>query len=79
MNSKFFRVTWLEIKEAIVVAIIVFLLTGIVEIVAVGDIWGLDWKTILNNAVIATLSFIGKFLTSLLTTSKGTLAGVKIK
>ena len=77
--SKFFSVSWLEVKEAIAVGIVTFLIVIITEIIYAGSIWGLDWKTLVNDGTIAGLSVIGTFLKSLLTTSTGKLAGVKIK
>ena len=77
--SKFLTVSWLDVKEAIAVGIIVFIGVVIAEIVAAGSIFGLDWKTLLSDGIVAMLGFFGTFIKSLLTTSKGTLAGVKIK
>jgi len=77
--SKFFTVKWIDVRDALAVGVVVFLLTAIIEVIAAKSIYGLDWKTILNNAVIGALSVVGSFLKSLLTTSKGTLAGIKIK
>lgn len=79
MNSNFLRINWLEIKEAIAVAIVTFLLTIIIEIIAANTIFGLEWKTIINNAIISALAFFGTFLKSLFTTNNGILAGVKVK
>lgn len=77
--SKFFTVKWVDVKDALAVGVITFLFVIIVEIIAAKTIFGLDWKTLLNDGVIAGLGVIGSFLKSLLTTSSGTLAGVKIK
>lgn len=77
--SKFLNISLLEIKEAIAVGVVTFIGIVITEIIAANTIFGLEWKIILNSAIIGAISSIGTFLKSLLTTSKGTLAGVKIK
>jgi len=77
--SKFFRVNWVDVKEALAMGIIMALVVVILEVIAAKSIFGLDWKTLANTGVMAFLTVFVSFLKSLLTTSSGTLAGVKIK
>lgn len=78
--SKIFRVSWVDVLDALVFG----LLTGLVvigtEMIAAKTIWGLDWRTLLNSGVIAFVGVITAFIKTLLTTSTGKFAGViKIK
>lgn len=79
-NSPFFKVTWTEVKKALVLGVLMALLVVITEVIAVGDIYGLDWKTLLNLGIIALLTSFASFLQDLLTTRSGRFVGaVKIK
>lgn len=77
--SKLFTVNWLEVKSAIVSGVIMALVVVITEVLVAGNIWVLDLKALLNTGIIAFLTIFVSFLKSLLTTSNGTIAGVKIK
>lgn len=79
MNTKFFTIDWLELKSALASGVLMALTIVILEVIKEGNIYVLDWKTLLNTAIIAFLTSFVSFLKSLLTTSKGTLAGIKIK
>lgn len=76
MNTKFFTVSWLQIKEALVVGFLTSIVVIIFEILAAKSIYIIDWKVLLNDAVIGFLTVIGTFLKSLLTTSNGNIVGL---
>lgn len=78
-----FTLTWANVKSAIVYGLLVlvasFGLSVIQSIFHAGSIFGLDWKHIVDTAVIATLP-IGiaslSILKNLLTDSSGNFLGV---
>ena len=79
MNSKLGTLNWVEVKNALVLAFITALVAIILSIVSAGNIFGLDWKVLANTGALAFLVFFVSTLKDLLTTSKGTIAGVKVK
>lgn len=70
MSSNFFALDqkdwWGVVVSAVLVAILGYILK-------VGDVFALDWKSIVNVAVLAGA---GRLLETLLTTSDGKVAGV---
>ena len=79
MKSKFMTVSWLDVKSALVTGVIMALAVVISDILVTGNIFTIDWYALLNTGVIAFLTAMVSLLKSLLTTSEGKIAGVKIK
>lgn len=77
--SKTFTLNWLDVKNALVFGVLTALVVVILEIINAKTIFGLDWKTLANDGVIALLGVFVSFLKDLLTNSKGVIAGVKVK
>lgn len=67
--SKFFNLEGKDWLGALVSAILV---AGIGYVLQVGDVFALDWKQIVN---IAVMSGLGSLLKSLLTTNEGKFVG----
>lgn len=81
MNG-FLTLTWSNIKSALVYGIItlgaIFLLSVLQSILNAGSIFGLDWKQIVDSAVIATipaLIIVVSLAKNLATDSKGKFLG----
>ncbi len=68
-----------EFHSAIVSAILMALIVVMVDIIAAGNIFTLDWYALANAGVIALLTGLVSALKSLLTNSKGKIVGIKIK
>ena len=80
MNSKLGIINWVEVKNSLVLALLTALTAVMVNIISVGNIFGLDWKLLINTGVLAFAVFFVSTLKELLTTEKGNLLGlVKIK
>ena len=80
MNSKLGIINWVEVKNSLVLALLTALTAVLVNIISVGNIFGLDWKLLINTGVLAFAVFFVSTLKELLTTEKGNLLGlVKIK
>ena len=78
--SKIFRINLADFLRAVFLGIITAILVVLVEIKNVGSIYGLDWKTLLNDGIISLIASIASIIQSLLTTEKGNLVGaIKIK
>lgn len=82
MNG-FFTLTWSNIKSAVIYGFLTlvatFLLSIVQNVLNTGSVFGLDWKQIVDSAVIATLPTIIIALSlakNLLTNSKGEFLGV---
>lgn len=77
--SKFTPVSWLDVKSAIASGLIMAFIFVAGVVISSGDIFSLNWKSLLNIGIIAFLTSMVSFLKSLFTTEDGRLAGVKIK
>lgn len=78
--SKLFKVSWTDIKSALVSGGVMALVIIIANVIETGDIFNLNWKELANIGVIAFLTSFVSVLKSLLTTSEGNFAGaIKIK
>lgn len=78
-----FTLSWSNVKSAIVYGLLtlvaVFLFSVAQSVLDVGSIFGLDWKHIVDTAVIATIPSVVTVLSLLknfLTTNKGKFLGV---
>ena len=78
MNSPTFTLNWLDIKNALVYGVLTAIVVVIIEILNARTIFGLDWKMIANDGVIALLGVFVSALKSFLTNSNGVIAGIKI-
>lgn len=70
MNSNIFSLKWKDILGALISTVLVALIGYVMQ---VGDVFKLDWHTIINTAVMAGL---GSLLKALLTDSNGNFVGV---
>lgn len=70
MNSNFFRLKWEDVWGAVVSSVLVALLG---YVLMVGDVFSLDWRTVINTAVMAGA---GSLLKALLTTEDGKFVGM---
>ena len=79
MDSPTFTLNWLDIKKALVYGVITAIVVVIIEILNAHTIFGLNWKTLANDGVIALLGVFVSALQSFLTNSNGVIAGIKIQ
>jgi len=69
-----------NIKSALVSVCLMAILSGSVYIIESGDIFAINWRTLVNIGSIALLTGIVSIIKSLLTNSNGVFAGsVKVK
>ena len=68
-----------KIKSALVSGVIMGILSGLIYIVGIGDIFALNLKSLINVVAIAIATSIVSFIKSSLTSSDGTFAGVQVK
>lgn len=78
-----FTLTWSNVKSAVVYGLLVlgstFLLSILQNVLNAGSIFGLDWKHIVDSAVIATIPVLVIIVSlgkNLLTNSNGSFLGV---
>jgi hypothetical protein len=83
MKGGLFKIDAANVKSAVVYGIMtlvaIFLLSIFQNILDVGSIFGLDWKTIVDSAVVATIPslIIGvSLMKNFLTNKKGEFLGV---
>lgn len=77
--SKLWTINWLDVKNALIFGILTAIITILLEIISAKTIFGLPWKTLINDGVVALLTVFVSLVKSLLTTSEGVIAGVKVK
>lgn len=77
-----FNLTWENIKSAVIYGLltifIVFVLSVIESILSAGTIFGIDWKSIIDKSVLASLGVLVMFVSmikNMLTTSSGKFLG----
>ena len=68
-----------QIKSALVSVVLMAILSIIVYILGVGDIFAVNVKIIVNIGVMSLLSGIASLIKSSFTTEAGKFAGVKVK
>ena len=68
-----------KIKSALVSGVIMGILSGLIYIVGIGDIFALNLKSLINVVAIAIATSIVSFIKSSLTSSDGTFAGIRVK
>lgn len=73
--SSFFTVNWAQIRSACVSIGLAVVLAVAVYIVGVGDIFAIEYKTLINIGVLAGLVGIIDLVKSLLTTKQGDFVG----
>lgn len=78
-----FQLSWANIKSAIVYGLLtvlaIFALSIFQSILDVGSIFGLDWKSIIDHSVIATIPLLitgVSLFKNFLTNNKGQFLGV---
>ena len=73
-----FTLSWINIKSALVSGIIMGILAIAAYIIGVGNIFTLDFHTLINAGVLAALVTIVSLIKSFLTTSRGSVVGVQV-
>lgn len=68
-----------KIKSALVSAALMAVLSVVIVIVQSGNIYSLDWRSLLNIGIISFLTGVVSFLKSIGTTSEGKFAGIRVK
>lgn len=68
-----------KIKSALVSGVIMGILSGLIYIVGIGDIFALNLKSLINVVAIAIATSIVSFIKSSLTSSEGIFAGIRVK
>jgi len=70
------KLSWVNVKSALVYGGLWALLAVMVEIKAVGNIFALDWQALANVGVMAFIAFVIVLLKNLFTTDNGNFMGV---
>lgn len=68
-----------QIKGALVSTVLMAILSIIVYILGVGDIFAVDVKVLVNVGVMSLLAGIASLLKAVLTDSTGRVAGIKVR
>lgn len=71
--------TWTIIRSALVSGILMGFLGIAGYVIAVADIFQLDWKVMANVGVMSFLTSVVSLIKSGLTTSTGEVAGIKVR
>lgn len=66
---------WVKVKSALVSGFLMAFLAIAGYIIAVGDIFAIDWKLLVNVGVIALLTSIVSLIKAGMTTSSGNFVG----
>lgn len=75
-----FSISWLNVKSALVSALITAILAMASYIIGVGDIFHLDSHSLVNIGVLAALTTVVSLIKSFLTNENGTFVGsVQVK
>ncbi len=76
MNNGIFKISWTNIKSALVYGLMVTLLTTIIYVINVGDLRSVNWYTVINMLALGSLGAVASVLKNLLTTTKGNFVGI---
>lgn len=71
-----FTLSWINIKSAIVYAILMALLSMIVYVISVHDLWAIDTHVLINSGVLAFFTGITSLIKNILTTDSGKFLGI---
>lgn len=74
--SKLFTVNMVNIKSALMFALLIAVIEVLVYVIGVGDVFALDFKAVVNALVFPFLGAVLSLLKSFLTTSGGKFAGI---
>jgi len=78
MQSGVFTLSWINFKSAVVSGLI----TGIIGIglyvVGVGDLWKVDFHSLINIGSISAISAIVSLVKNFLSTNSGSVAGIQV-
>ena len=77
-KNMIFTISWTNVKSALVSGIIMGILAIAAYIIGVGNIFTLDFHSLLNAGVLSALVTIVSLIKSFLTTSSGSVAGVQV-
>ncbi len=71
--------TTTNIKSALVSTVLMAILSMLVYIVGIANIFLIDWKVLLNIGIISLATGLVSLIKSVLTTKDGKVAGVQVK
>lgn len=75
MNSGILKLSWANVRGALVTAFITAVITIFIYIIGVGDIFALNYKALANVGVLSALTAFVDLVRSALTTSKNNFVG----
>jgi hypothetical protein len=78
MQNGVFTLSWINIKSALVSAIITGVLGIGLYVIGVGDVWKVDFHSLVNIGAISTISAIVSLIKNLLSTNSGKVAGIQV-
>lgn len=73
--TNIYNISWVEVKGALVSGILMAILVVLIQMIQVGNIFSLDWKSLLNVGIFAFITSIVSFLKSFLTNKTGKFIG----
>lgn len=76
MENGIGKLSWANIKSALVYGVMWTLLAVCVYIVETGSIYAVNWKEVLNSGVLGLIGIIISIIKNLLTTSEGDFVGL---
>lgn len=71
--------TWISIKSALVSGVIMGILGVSGYVIGVGDVFKLDFHSLINVGVMSFLATTVSLIKSVITTDTGKVAGIQIK
>ena len=71
-----FKLNSTNLKSALVYGILTALVVVGIEVIAAKNIFALDWKTLVNDGVIAMVGVFVSLIKNFLTTNEGKFVGV---
>jgi hypothetical protein len=68
-----------SLQSALVSTVLMAILAVAAYIIALGNIFAIDWKVMLNLGALSLLTGLVSLIKNYLTTPQGTVAGVQVK
>lgn len=68
-----------SLKSALVSGILMAILAIAMYIIAVGDVFSIDARVLINTGVMALLTSVVSLIKSILTTPSGKVAGIQVR
>ena len=75
MGTGLFKLSWADVKSALVSAFIVAFFAAAAYVVGVGDLFAINIHTLVNVTTLAGLTAVVSLIKSLLTTTSGNFVG----